>query len=230
MCEVRRQRRSIGRQGRANGCGSSCDRRLGSRGRLPYIAPAHDVASAVFRRDASTPEVTFVGRRRPPARPAAGAYSRKLPHLQVPGGMLFITFVTWNRRILPEAVRQLVLDCCLHDHGSKYALQAAVVMPDHVHLLLTPNTDDEGNTYSLREITASRGPPHTPSIACSIVAAASGGQSRSTDSSAPTRAPVRKPTTSSTIRCGPGLRPKPQTTRGAGRAWPEAAPPPTISA
>ncbi len=90
--------------------------------------------------------------RRPQAKHAESAYSRKLPHLQAPGKTLFVTFVTWRRQILPETVRQLVLDCCIHDHGTKYELHAAVVMPDHVHLLLTPNTDDEGNTYSLREI------------------------------------------------------------------------------
>lgn len=91
--------------------------------------------------------------RRPSSKPADSSYSRRLPHLQTPGKTLFITFVTWKRQILPDVVRQLVLDCCLHDHGTKYELHAAVVMPDHVHLLLTPNADDEGNTYSLREIT-----------------------------------------------------------------------------
>jgi len=91
-------------------------------------------------------------KRLPLAKPAAGAYARKLPHLQAPGRTIFITFVTWKRHVLPESVRQLVLNCCLHDHGIKYELHAAVVMPDHVHLLLTPNTDDEGNTYPLREI------------------------------------------------------------------------------
>ncbi len=73
--------------------------------------------------------------------------------MQSPGKMLFITFATWRRQILPETVRKLVLDCCIHDHGTKYELHAAVVMPDHVHLLLTPNSDEQGNTYSLREIT-----------------------------------------------------------------------------
>jgi REP element-mobilizing transposase RayT len=34
----------------------------------------------------------------------------------------------------------------------KFFLHAAVVMPDHVHLLLTPWRDEEGNTYGLSEI------------------------------------------------------------------------------
>lgn len=36
-----------------------------------------------------------------------------------------------------------MLDCCLHDHGTKYNLYVAVVMPDHVHLILTPMVDLE---------------------------------------------------------------------------------------
>jgi hypothetical protein len=42
---------------------------------------------------------------------------RNLPHLQrhyyKPH---FVTFVTKNRRILPDWARQIVLDCWMHDH------------------------------------------------------------------------------------------------------------------
>ena len=31
-----------------------------------------------------------------------------------------------------------MLSCCCHDHRQKYELYVAVVMPDHVHLILTP--------------------------------------------------------------------------------------------
>ena len=37
-------------------------------------------------------------------------------------------------------------------HRVYYALHAAVVMPDHVHLLLTPLVDDTGATYGLPQI------------------------------------------------------------------------------
>jgi REP element-mobilizing transposase RayT len=42
-----------------------------------------------------------------------------------------------------------VLQHCLHDHGKRYDLHAVVVMPEHVHLLLTPLRDEKGWPYSL---------------------------------------------------------------------------------
>lgn len=86
------------------------------------------------------------------ARPANAAYARRLPHLQTPGATIFITFATWQRWTLPERVRQSVIEHVLHDHGGKYILRAAVVMPDHVHVLLTPQPDAGGNTFGLAEI------------------------------------------------------------------------------
>jgi REP element-mobilizing transposase RayT len=45
-----------------------------------------------------------------------------------------------------------VLQHCLHDHGKRYELHAAVVMPEHVHLLLTPLRDEKGWPYGLPSI------------------------------------------------------------------------------
>ena len=54
----------------------------------------------------------------------------------------FITFCTKFRRILPDWARDIVLGCCIHDHGKRYRLEVAVVMPDHVHLILVPLADE----------------------------------------------------------------------------------------
>ncbi len=86
------------------------------------------------------------------AKPAPSAYRRDLPHLQLPGQTFAITFNTWKCYPLPERVRSLVLDGCVHSHGVRFELHAAVVMPDHVHLLLTPRRDDVGNTFPLSQI------------------------------------------------------------------------------
>jgi len=80
-------------------------------------------------------------------------FKRNLPHIQAEGRTYLITFCTRNRWILPEKVRRMVLQHCLHDHGKTMVLHAAVVMPDHVHLLLTPLLDPDGMTFSLSEIT-----------------------------------------------------------------------------
>jgi REP element-mobilizing transposase RayT len=57
-----------------------------------------------------------------------------------------------RRWVLPEAVRDAVLECCVYANGTRFALHAAVVMPDHVHVLFTPNTDSEGATFGLSQI------------------------------------------------------------------------------
>ena len=64
-----------------------------------------------------------------------------------------MTFCTDRRWILPEHVRQVVLDCCLHDHEIKFDLRVAVVMPDHVHMIFTPLVNQQTlEIYSLAEI------------------------------------------------------------------------------
>ena len=68
-------------------------------------------------------------------------YRRNLPHMQRDYTPHFVTFCTRLRRVLPEWARDIVLGCCIHDHERRYRLRVAVVMPDHVHLILTPLTD-----------------------------------------------------------------------------------------
>ena len=80
-------------------------------------------------------------------------YRRDLPHLQRHTKPHFVTFCTYQRWALPEAVRQTALDCCLHDHGLKLNLRVAVIMPDHVHLIFIPQVNQSANEiYSLGEI------------------------------------------------------------------------------
>ena len=46
-----------------------------------------------------------------------------------------------------------MLGCCQHDDGVRYDLHAAVVMPDHTHIILTPLTDvARGLVVTLAEI------------------------------------------------------------------------------
>jgi len=80
-------------------------------------------------------------------------YRRKLPHLQCDDNPHFVTFCTHERWILPESVRQIVLDCCLHDNGIKFDLKVVVVMPHHVHMIFTPRVNVAAmEIYSLAEI------------------------------------------------------------------------------
>jgi REP element-mobilizing transposase RayT len=70
-------------------------------------------------------------------------YRRNLPHLQKDFTPHFITCVTKFRWILPPVAREIVLASCLHDHRRRYELYVCVVMPDHVHMILTPQIDEE---------------------------------------------------------------------------------------
>ncbi|HEX7158726.1 MAG TPA: hypothetical protein VF214_06915 [Edaphobacter sp.] len=63
-----------------------------------------------------------------------------------------MTFRKLVRDPLPPQARTLVLKHCLRDHGSRMLLHAAVVMPEHVHLLLTPLHDHTGSTIPLAKI------------------------------------------------------------------------------
>ena len=88
----------------------------------------------------------------PIAKPGKYSYRRRLPHLQGDDTPVFVTFGTFGRFFLPEPLRDSVLKHCLHDHETKISLHAAVVMPDHVHLLFTPLRDDAGDPFTLAEI------------------------------------------------------------------------------
>ena len=79
-------------------------------------------------------------------------YHRMLPHYQKAGRALFLTFCKANRIAFSPEARDAILTHCLHDNGKRYDLHAAVVMPDHVHLLLLPLRDEKGWPYSLPAI------------------------------------------------------------------------------
>ena len=80
------------------------------------------------------------------------SYRRRLPHLQKDARPIFVTFTTHHRWVLPPLARDAVLECCLAVHEKLCNLHAAVVMPDHVHLLLTAGRSADGWPVSLPEI------------------------------------------------------------------------------
>jgi len=80
------------------------------------------------------------------------AYRRRLPHLQKDQRPLFITFTTHRRWQLPSIARDAVMECCLKQNGVRFELHTVVVMPDHVHLLLTSLPRRDGWPYILPEI------------------------------------------------------------------------------
>jgi REP element-mobilizing transposase RayT len=65
-------------------------------------------------------------------------YRGRLPHLTRPGTTYFVTFCTASRRELLPADRDVVLAVCVDGHQTFYWLDCVNVMPDHVHLIITP--------------------------------------------------------------------------------------------
>jgi REP element-mobilizing transposase RayT len=63
--------------------------------------------------------------------------NRRLPHWQLGGSTYFVTFRS-RRGALPDPALSVIPAHLLHDHGVKYEFFFGVVMPDHVHLLITP--------------------------------------------------------------------------------------------
>ncbi|HYE25018.1 MAG TPA: transposase [Clostridia bacterium] len=79
-------------------------------------------------------------------------YRRRLPHMQGRGGAVMITFATLGRAVLCPESRDVVLRQCLWGNGKRYELHAAVIMPEHVHLLLTPAILEDGSACPVRRI------------------------------------------------------------------------------
>ncbi len=65
-------------------------------------------------------------------------YRGRLPHLVKAGKSYFVTFCTSGREVLPPGARTLVLRSSAYDHGSLCWTDCVIVMPDHVHLIVTP--------------------------------------------------------------------------------------------
>ncbi len=79
--------------------------------------------------------------------------TRHLPHIERDCKPHLVNFRTHASWILPPPARTLALECCHHDHGRTMHLHIAVIMPDHVHLILTPLVDyDRLRVYPLAEI------------------------------------------------------------------------------
>lgn len=70
---------------------------------------------------------------------------RHLPHLYTKEATYFVTFRCHKGMSIPEQARHEVLSAILHWNGKRLDLDAAVVMPDHVHMIfrIMPKSDDD---------------------------------------------------------------------------------------
>ena len=77
---------------------------------------------------------------------------RNLPHWQQPGRVYFITWRCKDGVVLNEKERTITLEAVRFWDNVKWNVYAAVVMPDHVHLLSQPLSRIQGASVDLAEI------------------------------------------------------------------------------
>ena len=88
-----------------------------------------------------------------------------IPQRTATSGTFFITTITCNRRRLFQvpANAELFLETLQHYRAEgAYKLHSFVVMPDHAHLLLTPNDKTISQAMNLIKGGFSRRPPNSP--------------------------------------------------------------------
>ncbi len=79
---------------------------------------------------------------------------RHLPHYEESGGYYFITCATYRRKPLTESDKECIFKALHYLKDKKYDLQAAVVMDDHVHLVIKPSEPLAKIMHSIKSFTA----------------------------------------------------------------------------
>jgi len=79
-------------------------------------------------------------------------YQRDLPHIQKSDRTHFITFTTYERWKLVSNARDIVMESLLFHDTKKLEVLAAVVMPDHAHLVCVMMRDTEGEEYLMSDM------------------------------------------------------------------------------
>jgi putative transposase len=77
---------------------------------------------------------------------------RNLPYWQQPGSVYFITWRLKGETDLSGEERTMVLQALLHWDKRKWTIHAAVIMPDHVHVLAQPLLLPDDRSFNLSEI------------------------------------------------------------------------------
>lgn len=79
-------------------------------------------------------------------------HQRRLPHWQAGGNTYFVTWRLLVPGCLAPAEKDIVLECVKHYHKQRYFVSAAVIMPDHAHLLIAPMRREDGSWWDLMKL------------------------------------------------------------------------------
>ena len=81
-------------------------------------------------------------------------WRRHLPHIQLSAGYYFVTFATHKRQSLLPPQKDCVLNAIQFLDGKRYELFAAVIMDDHVHIVINPTDTLSKIMHSIKSFTA----------------------------------------------------------------------------
>jgi REP element-mobilizing transposase RayT len=80
------------------------------------------------------------------------SYRRRLPHYQSDLRSYLVGWVTRNRRELPAIARDIVLRAIIEKTAETAYVHKCVVMPEHVHMVITPGYNRFGEIPAIAEI------------------------------------------------------------------------------
>jgi REP element-mobilizing transposase RayT len=82
-------------------------------------------------------------------------WRRHLPHIQLTSGYYyFITFTTYNRKILNPFQKDCIFDAINFMDTKKYELHASVILNDHIHMIINPIDKLSKIMHSIKSYTA----------------------------------------------------------------------------
>ena len=111
---------------------------------IPEFAPAGPLASGLLHQGIPptfTPCDPFPKGQRAPSQ--LDHTRRNLPHLQLPNTTYFITWQTVSGITLSDADSTCLIESIEHRHGDSATIDALVIMPDHVHMLVRMNNQND---------------------------------------------------------------------------------------
>ena len=82
------------------------------------------------------------------------SWKRHLPHFQLSAGYYFITLVTYNRTLLQPSQKDCIFNALNFLNGKKYELYAAVILNDHLHMIINPTDSLSKIMHSIKSFTA----------------------------------------------------------------------------
>ena len=82
------------------------------------------------------------------------SWKRHLPHFQLSAGYYFITLVTNNRTLLQSSQKDCIFNALNFLNGKKYELYAAVILNDHLHMIINPTDSLSKIMHSIKSFTA----------------------------------------------------------------------------